>query len=331
VCVIGTGCSALQFLPEIAPTIGHLTIFQRTPGWLYPTPDYHDTVPDGLQWLFRHVPTYSEWYRFFLFWQLGDGALEGAKADPAFAPYTDAVGQANAEGRDLILAYLEEQFGDRPDLLAKVTPHYPVASKRAIRDNGVWAATLKRANVELNTEKISEIVANGVVTSDGVLHECDVIIYGTGFTASRFLTPMRVVGRGGADLHQEWDGNARAYMGITVPRFPNMFLLYGPNTNIVVNGSIIFFSECEVRLVQGAIELLLRTGAKAMDVKPDVHDRYNERIDAGNAKMAWGVATVSTWYRNDKGHIAQNWPFSLLEFWQQTLKPDAADYELLGT
>ena len=114
-----------------------------------------------------------------------------------------------------------------------------------------------------------------------------------------------------------------------MPDFPNLFLMYGPNTNIVVNGSIIYFSECEAQYVVGAIRMLLDKGARALDCRPEVHDAYNERIDAGNLRMAWGVSRVNSWYKNDTGRVAQNWPFSLLEYWQQTKTPDPADYELL--
>jgi 4-hydroxyacetophenone monooxygenase len=231
--------------------------------------------------------------------------------------------------RILLMQYLEAEFGDRPDLLAQVTPDYPPAAKRVIRDNGIWARTLKCDNVHLVTEKISEITPAGVATADGVEHEFDVLIYGTGFQASRFLTPMKVVGRGGADLHERWDGNARAHLGIVVPKFPNLFLLYGPNTNIVINGSIIYFSECEVHYLVECIRLLLETGTRALDCREDVHDAYNVKIDEGNQLRAWGAATVNTWYRNEKGRIAQNWPFSLLDYWEQTRAPDPAEYELL--
>ena len=149
----------------------------------------------------------------------------------------------------LLGMYLGLCFGDRPDLLAKAMPDYPPAAKRILRDNGEWASTLKRDNVQLLTDPIAAIEPSGLRMVDGTTHDVDVIIYGTGFQASRFLTPMQVTGRGGIDLHEQWDGNARAYLGIVTPNFPNFFMLYGPNTNIVVNGSIIYFSECEVHYV----------------------------------------------------------------------------------
>ncbi len=140
---------------------------------------------------------------------------------------------------------------------------------------------------------------------------------------------MKVVGRDGVELHERWRGDARAYLGITLPGYPSFFLLYGPNTNIVVNGSIIYFSECEVHYVLGCVRQILETGARAIDPKPEVHDAYNDRIDAENLRMAWGVSSVSSWYKNVTGRTAQNWPFSLLEYWRQTREPDLGDYELL--
>ncbi len=138
---------------------------------------------------------------------------------------------------------------------------------------------------------------------------------------------MKVVGRGGTDLHHRWAGDARAYLGITLPGFPNFFMLYGPNTNIVVNGSIIYFSECEVHYVVGCIRRMLEEEVRAIEVRTEVHDAYNERIDAENRRMAWGASDVSSWYNNATGRTAQNWPFSLLEYWQQTRQPDLDDYE----
>jgi 4-hydroxyacetophenone monooxygenase len=183
--------------------------------------------------------------------------------------------------------------------------------------------------VHLVTDAIREITPTGVVTADGAEHAVDVIVYGTGFQASKFLTPMTVKGRGGVDLHEQWHGDARAYLGITVPGFPNLFCLYGPNTNIVINGSIIYFSECGVRYILGCLGLLLGGGHRALDVRRDVHDEFNERVDAENALMAWGWSDVNSWYKNEHGHVAQNWPFTLLEYWQRTLAPDPDDYELI--
>jgi len=328
VAVIGTGASAAQLVPEIADEVGELLVFQRTPLWVAPSEDYRDDTPDGLRWLMRHVPSYAHWYRLWLFWRTADGLLPAARVDPEWDGDPRAVSFFNDQVRLLLAEYIAMQFPDDPDLAARVTPQFPPAAKRIVRDNGRWFETLRRDDVRVITDPIDTVTATGV-RAGGVDHAVDVIVYATGFQASRFLTPMQVVGRHGHDLHRRWDGDARAFMGITVPEFPNLFLLYGPNTNIVLNGSIIFFSECEVDYVLGCIELLLREGHQALDCRAEVHDAYNARIDDGNAQMVWGVATVNSWYRNAKGRVSQNWPFSLLEYWQQTRRPDPAHYEVL--
>lgn len=330
VVVIGAGASAVQFVPHVAERAAHLTVLQRTPNWFVPVPMYHDPVPDGLQWLFRHVPGYAQWYRFWLFWRSSEGLLPACAVDDGWEDTSLATGAANAELRELLEQWLHLCYADRPDLYDVVLPMYPPASKRIVLDNGSWSTTMKRDDVTLDGDPIDRIEADAVVTTDAhgsqTRHRADVIIYATGFQASKFLTPMKVVGTGGRDLHEVWSGDARAYLGVVHPGFPNLFLCYGPNTNIVVNGSIIYFSECEVHYAVGVIEMLLRNGWASADCRQDVHDAYNERIDAGNLKMAWGVSTVNSWYKAESGRVAQNWPFSLLEYWRQTRAPDPADF-----
>jgi len=328
VAVIGTGASAFQFVPEIAPKVAHLDVFQRTPPWCIPGPTYHHDVPEGVKWLLKHIPFYGKWYRFWLFWMLTDGLYESVKADAGWNGPAEAVGEANAELRAMLAEALRAQAPDRPDLLAKIIPAYPFGGKRALVDNGVWVAALRRGNVDLNTTGIEKITSAGVVTRDGALHAADVIIYGTGFHASRFLWPMRIVGKGGVDLQAVWNGDARAYLGMTTPGFPNLFMLYGPNTNIVVNGSIVFFSECSVRYIMGALKLLAETGSQTMEVKKDIHDAFNVKVDAANAMMAWGSPGVTSWYKNATGRVSQNWPFPLVDYWNATVAPNPEDFVL---
>jgi 4-hydroxyacetophenone monooxygenase len=329
VAVIGTGASAVQFIPEIAPVVGELLVFQRTPPWLGPTPEYHAEVASGLRWLYEKIPSYSEWNRFLIFWKMGDSVLQGVTVDPSWEPQAQSVSAMNDMMRMILTEYLKSEFASRPDLLEHVVPNYPPAAKRLLRDNGVWAGALTRENTQLITEPIKEITPTGIVTADGRTHDVDVIIYGTGFQASKFLTPMQVTGRGGIDLHEHWDGDARAYLGITVPGFPNLFCLYGPNTNIVINGSIIYFSECGVRYILGCLRMLFEGKHKGVDVRKDVHDEFNEQVDAQNRRMAWGASEVNSWYKNDRGRVAQNWPFTLLEYWQRTIAPDPDDYNFV--
>lgn len=328
VAVIGTGASAFQFVPEIAGKVAGLTVFQRTPPWGFPVPHYHEDVPAGMNWLMEHVPFYDKWYRFWMFWMVTDGLLPMVTADPNWTGPPTAVSELNLGFREMIAQAIAAQAQDRPDLIEKVIPTYPVGGKRSLLDNGVWIEALKRENVELVTDPISEITSQGVVTADGATREFDVIIYGTGFYASKFLWPMKITGRGGADLHQTWDGDARAYLGMTTPGFPNLFMIYGPNTNIVVNGSIIFFSECSVRYILGCLKLLAETGSAAMEPRREVHDAFNIKVDEGNRLMAWGAPQVTSWYKNEKGRVSQNWPFALVDYWRATLAPDPKDFVL---
>ncbi len=328
--VVGTGASALQFIPHLAQQADHVTVFQRTPPWLIPRPVYHEPLAEGLLRLFEILPGYAHWFRLRLFWCTHEGTVGALRRDPAWdGPLEQSVSARNDEARSLLTLYLESQFGDRPDLLAKVLPRYPVGAKRVVLDNGIWAGTLKRPNVELVSDGIERIEPSGVRGADGRLHRADVIVYGTGFRASEFLMPMRVAGRGGADLHATWAGDARAYNGVCVPGFPNLFLLYGPNTNIVVNGSIIYFAECAAHYVVECLRLLADRGAAAMDCRPDAYERYGELMDEHNSQMAWGISPVNSWYKGPSGRVAQNWPLPLIDYWRQTRRPNPADFELL--
>jgi 4-hydroxyacetophenone monooxygenase len=329
VAVIGTGASAIQIVPAIADDVAELFVFQRTPNWMMPTPQYYAPMPEEMQWLLANVPYYAQWYRFWLFWRLAEGALPAARVDPGWPRETGSVSALNDELRAALTQYIEMQFADAPELLDQVVPRYPPLAKRILLDNGIWARTITRENVHLVSDGIERITPGGIVTADGREHAVDVIVYATGFEASRFLTPMKITGRGGVDLHEQWGDDARAYLGITVAGFPNLFCLYGPNTNLVANGSIIFFSECAVRYVVAGVRLLLERRLRAIDCLPAVFEAYNESVDDANARMAWGASNVNSWYKNANGRVTQNWPFTLLEFWERTRQPDPAEYELL--
>jgi 4-hydroxyacetophenone monooxygenase len=263
-----------------------------------------------------------------MFWTMTDGLIEFLRVDPDWQGPSTAVGEQNHLLREMLAEKIAEQLQDRPDLIDKVIPKYPMGGKRSVRDNGVWIAALKRDNVDLVTDPIRAITPTGIVGASGVERPCDVLIYGTGFHASDFLRTFKVVGRDGRELHQDvWKGDARAYLGMTMPNFPNFFILYGPNTNIVVNGSIMFFSECSVRYIVGCLKLLASGAARSLTVREDVFGAFNEKVDAANQGMAWAAPQVSSWYKNATGRVSQNWPFALVDYWNATLKPDPADFE----
>ncbi len=327
IAVIGTGASAFQTVPEIAPTAAQVSVFQRTPPWVLPQPIYHDRVAAGTQWLLKHMPFYSNWWRFTLFWQLTEFLLPAVSATDGW-DMPGSISELNEGVRQLLTGSITEQLASRPDLLAKVIPSYAPGGKRMLVDNGSWAKALCRDNVELIDDAVAAIEPAGVRLRSGRVVDADVLVYATGFHASEFLMPMRITGADGRDLRDVWDGEARAYYGMTVPGFPNFFMIYGPNTNIVVNGSIVFFSECSVNYIAGCLKTLIEAGATALQPKPAVVDAFNLRVDAANARMAWGMPDVTSWYKSGSGRVSQNWPFALVDYWNATRVPDMADFEV---
>lgn len=329
VAVVGTGASAYQIVPSIVDQVAELKVFQRNPPWMLPTPSYHDDIKPGMAWLLHHVPYYGRWFRFWQFWIAAEGRLPLVEVESAWK-HPISVGRANEELRQECMAHLEAQLADHPDLLEKLTPTYPPGAKRMLRDNGVWASALKQPHASLITDPIDHLVEDAIVTADGRRYGVDIIVFATGFQASDYLEPITVVGRDGKDLHQWWGGDCRAYLGITIPGFPNLFMTAGPNTSVVVNGSAIFSAECAVEYAMSAIGQLLAGGHLAMDCREEPFWRYNERVDAGNLKKAWGTAKTTSWYKNSSGRASQPWPFSLLEYWQLTERVDLEDYELIS-
>ncbi len=328
VAVIGTGASALQLVPEVARQAQRLFVFQRSPAWMTPNPSYHRRVSDGTKWLLKHLPYYGRWYRFLLFWPASDGLLPSLIIDPSWPHPERSVNAANEQTRILFTDYLKRQVGDDPALLAKVVPSYPPFGKRMLQDNGSWLAALKRENVELVTQGIAEITADAVVCEDGERYPVDVIVYATGFHANKFLYPMQIVGRDGAVLADRWGDDPRAYLGITVPGFPNLFCLYGPGTNLAHAGSIIFHSECQMRYVMGCIQALIAQGYASLECRQDVHDAYNEKLDQALARTVWSHPGMNSWFKNAKGRVTTTSPWRLLDYWRWTKQPDLADFQL---
>ncbi len=328
VAVIGTGASAFQLAPEIAKQADRLLIFQRSPQWMVPNPRYHARVDEAKKWLLRHVPYYARWYRFLLFWPMADGLIPTLQVDPEWPHPERSVNAMNDFMREYFTQYMAEQIGDDPELLAKVVPRYPPFGKRMLQDNGTWLLTLKRDNVELVTDPIAAITPRGVRCADGTEHAVDVIVYATGFHANRFLWPMEIVGRGGVTLRERWGEEPRAYLGITVPDFPNLFCLYGPGTNLAHGGSIIFHSECQVRYTMACLAALLGGGFAAMDCRREVHDAYAQRFDERHTTMVWSHPGMNNWYKNADGKVLTTSPWRLVDYWRWTKAPALDDYEL---
>ncbi|MDB5763582.1 MAG: hapE, partial [Herminiimonas sp.] len=328
VAVIGTGASGFQAIQKIAEVAGELTVFQRTPPWISHTPGYNSLLKEGSRWLFEHVVNYHRWSRVYRIWT-GMCRRAYTVVDPDWK-HPISVSEKNEALRQVLMSNLEKSLADRPDLLAKMTPDYPPYAKRVLRDDGNWFATLKQPNVKLVNERIVKATESGIETADGSLHEFDVIVYGTGFKAADFLSTLPLTGRGGVKLQDQWHGDdARAYYGIAVPNFPNLFCLYGPNTNVNGNSSVVLLSESGSMYIVECIRLLLESRHKAMEVRQDVLDRYNERIDSASGTVVYGASTVNSWYKNAQGRLTQNWPLRTVDYWRETREVNKKDYLFL--
>jgi 4-hydroxyacetophenone monooxygenase len=327
VAVIGTGASAVQFIPWLAERAAQLTVHQRTPAWLLPMPNYLDDIPPNVRWILNHVSGYARWDRVAAFNRVQVGSLPQSVVDPDWDLSRGSVSASNDLIRERLTQYIELVVAD-PKLRTRLIPDYPFGAKRMLLDSGIYTQTLQRPNVTLETGAIAAITSDGIDLTDGRHLEYDVLVYATGFQASKFLTPMQIIGRDGVDLHTYWDGDAKAYLGMTIPHFPNLFLLYGPNTNIVVNGSIVYFSELAARYITDSVRLLLANKKRSMEVRAQAHEEYNQRIDEATSRRSWGVTHVNSWYRNERGRIAQNWPYNLYEYWRETRNVVAEDYLL---
>jgi 4-hydroxyacetophenone monooxygenase len=326
VAMIGTGASGMQTAPSIAPDVAHLTIFQRTPHWAVANPNYHAKVGEGKKWALKNIPFYANWYRFQLFWASSDGLHASLQIDPEWKTPEVSLNAQNQQFRDNLIAHMSKELDGDPELLAKVVPPYPPYGKRMLRDNH-WYKMLKRRNVALVTDAIEKISAGAIHTRDGKSHPVDMIVLATGFQAGRMLWPMEIRGANGKSLREIWgDDNPRAHLGVTVPDFPNLFMLYGPNTNLGHGGSAIFHSECQIRYIMLALREMIERGASAMDCRHEPHDAYNERVDAAHAKMVWSHGGVGNWYKNKAGHVIANSPWRLVDYWSFTKTIDPKDF-----
>ena len=329
VVMIGTGASGMQVGPSIAPTVGHLTIFQRSAHWAVYNANYHRPVGAGKTAALKLIPFYAKWYRFQLLWASSDGLHPSLHVDPDWSTPDQSLNETNQKFRDTLIEYIRGQVNGDEALLAKVVPPYPPYGKRMLRDN-YWYKMLTRDNVDLVTDPIERITPDGVVTKTGEFWPADVLVLATGFEAQRMLAPMHVEGRGGETIRDLWgDDNPRAYLGITVPAFPNLFMLYGPGTNLAHGGSAIYHSECQVRYIMQCLRELLETGARAMEVKQEPHDRFNEYLDATHAKMVWAHRGVGNWYKNKQGRVVTNSPFRLVDYRAMTEQLDRNDYMMM--
>ncbi|HEV2818596.1 MAG TPA: NAD(P)/FAD-dependent oxidoreductase [Allosphingosinicella sp.] len=313
VAVIGNGPSSAQIVPAIAPDVAKLVVFQRTPNWFYPRGDR----PYGPleRFLFRHLPGYARMHRAFIYLQR-ESLYAGFRQGSFAARFLDRT----------VRKILERQVAD-PKLRERLTPDYPPGCKRIIVSDD-FLPTLQRENVTLETDAIARITPRGIVTAGGTSHEVDVIVYGTGFRSTEFVAPIEITGAAGASLSQRWEGGAEAYCGTTVAGFPNMFILYGPNTNLGHN-SIIFMVEQQVAHMMRLVETLFRRGLRSVAVRPAAMKAYNERLQADLGGSVWKTG-CRNWYMTERGKITNNWPHSTIAWRRRTRRIDLDDFELVA-
>lgn len=329
VAVIGSGASAYQIVPAIVDDVEELYLFQRSAPWMLPAPTYHDKMSETAEWLHSKVPMYGHFFRLFV----TAGGIEGrqhiAIAEEGWEGAPQSVSAANEAFRQDVIAEIKKQYEDRPDLLEKVIPHYPPSAKRMLRDNGVWSYALKSEHTQVISEGLESFTPTGVVTGDGRELDVDVVIYATGFRPSDYLDPIEIVGRDGVEIHDYWGGDAKAFGGITVPGFPNFFMLMGPNTGGVVAGGLHFMIERAAEYAVKSFKELFDRDAKALDLKQAALDEHIAWVDAENSRMTWGQSYVRTWYQNKFGRVSQVWPFATTEYWRLTDEVATDDYEFL--
>lgn len=326
VAVIGSAASAMQLVPSIADDAAHVTVFQRSKQWAVPHPNYHRDVPSTVQFLMREVPFYLQWYRLRAFWNFSDRLHSSLQIDPTWEHPERSVNATNERHRVFLTKYIKDQLGDRTDLIDACLPDYPPYGKRPLIDNN-WYRTMTRDDVTLVDEPVAKIDGNRVVAVSGDGCDADVIALATGFNILQFLWPMDIIGRSGRTLREQWGvHDAKAYLGVTVPDFPNFFILNGPNTNAGHGGSAIHATEFQVRYVMEAIGALLQTPSGVIEVDRGRFEDYNAKLDEALSHCIWSHPGMTTYYRNEFGRIVVTGPWKYIDYWRLLLPFARTDY-----
>ncbi len=313
VAVVGNAASAIQFVPEIAKQVEHLTIFQRSANWMLPK--FDRTYGEREKRLYRRFPLIAKVYRWWLW-------LNFEARFPLFLRNAFAAKRAQRVCDEAMRGAISD-----PALRKTLTPSYPIGGKRILISDDYYPA-LTRENVDLVTEAIDHVSEDAVVTQDGEHHRADTLILATGFDSTSFLVPMTIEGVDGRSLQDDWKEGAKAYYGISCAGFPNFFMMYGPNTNLGHN-SIIFMIECQTTYIMDCIRAIRERGLEYIDLRREVMDAYNEMLDAELEKTVW-AQTGKTWYKNEAGKITNNWSGSTARYWWHTRKADLSDYRIVG-
>jgi cation diffusion facilitator CzcD-associated flavoprotein CzcO len=311
VAVIGTGASAVQFVPEIAKQVERLFVFQRTGNWFLPRKNR--PYPGWFKWMVRNVPGVQAFRRRFIF-NYGESLTLMIRHPRTWG----RIGHLRSA------LFMRRQLRD-PEVRRKAWPNYTFGCKRVLFSSEFLPA-LQRPNVELVTEPIARLTPEGVATADGSEHRVDCVIYGTGFRTTDFMFPMEVEGKGGATLREAWSAGAHAHLGMTVPGFPSLFVMYGPNTN-TSGGSIIVYLEAQAAYIRQALQRVRSAGAAAIEVRPEAEAASDRETQSRFAGTAW--TQCDSWYRDETGRIVTNWPGYMRDYIERTRELNPAEYELV--
>ena len=311
VAVIGSGASAVQLIPPVAEQADQLFVFQRSPNWLMPKDDRPFT--DAEKSRFRRYPLLAKLYRYKIYW-------DWERSWPEFLTSSRKARRRTAE----ISAHVAAQVSDAT-LAKDLTPDYPLGCKRILLADDFYPA-MQRENVRLITDTINKIDKSAIITESGERHAVDCIITATGFKSHHFLSDIDLRGRHGLSLHDHWNGRPQAYLGITVPGFPNFFMAYGPNTNLGHN-SIIFMIECQAHFIMAAIERASAYGTQNIEVQHNAAQSELARLDKEMESTAW-IGTCSSWYKNADGKVINNWSTTTYKYWWRTHRPNWSDFTL---
>lgn len=328
VAIIGTGSTGTQLTRNVAAKAGHLTIYQRTPNWVTAIPGYRNRVADEKRWLLDNMPGYASWFSYsHHVSQLQMQAFH--QIDRDWQAKGGKINEKNDQLREGLTAYVRKKVGDRDDLFEKLIPDFAPISRRLVVDNG-WYDSLLRDNVELEANGIKTFTKDGIISQDGTERKFDTVVLGAGFKVSQYLWPVQYVGRDGRQLQDLWgkDG-ARAHLTMTLPGFPNFFMLYGPNAGVRA-GSFHTWVEIFSRYVCNLITETIESGSGSIEVKEEAYQNYNDMLDTEMSKMLWEEEKGGggSYYVNEFGRSGVNMPWTLQNFFNLVKEPDVSEYQL---
>lgn len=312
VAVIGTGASAIQFIPQIAPHVSQLYVFQRTPPWILPKKD--KTTPSWKRFLFRYIPGYQQTHREWLYWLHEFRAFGVAKKNPLLLKIAERIARR----------HLEKNIND-PTLRSALTPDYLIGCKRILISNDYYPV-FNHPHVKLITEGISEIHQRSILTSDGQERGVDALIYGTGFIYPSVITPLRILGRQGVDLNDTWREQAKAYLGVTVARYPNYFILAGPNSGVGYT-SLLLMIEAQVHYILECLDLMKEQGTSEIEVREEAQKEFNDDLQLHMRRTVW-VSGCQSRYLDKNGNNTTLWPGFSCHYRLRTRRVNSQHYQL---